>query len=177
MATGNFYNKNAEYIYAIGMNYQDEDTQETVYPEYWEIEEEIAYIKERIEDTDLNVYDSNNREDVCIVELNDYYYGLDIEVRTSVVTRSGYYEGANIDWNDVNIIIDGWEFDIDNITLEHTELSAGLQAIALPYVQAKVESLVETLENTLNKVLKESTTAYGVSARFSNGETWYTKVA
>lgn len=87
--------------------------------------------------------------------------------------KSGYYSGVQFycDTKHFNEDKDG-ELDLDNDDAHYYYDMCRSQA------RRKYKSEVKKI----NKILKEIATnygfeAYGVSARFSNGETWYSKIA
>jgi hypothetical protein len=197
MGTANFFNKNANGIYPICMDYEDEETGESISCESWDYDETRDFVRETLEESakahkqNFEVFDGKNEynrnfEGVSIgrVHLSCTYYGEELSVYADCVSRSGYYEGANLDFEDVNFSIGNTEY-LDIFSLEciadcvkyYTDLNAGLKAIATPKMYAKIEQMKSELENFINGVYGKCATKYEVLARFSNGETMYTKSA
>jgi hypothetical protein len=81
----------------------------------------------------------------------------EVEVYVTPVIRSGYYEGCNLDW-DVRYYVNGYE---DELYCENTS------------VQFILNEYVEFIE----KIYTQYSEPLGVTARFSNGETIYHKIA
>lgn len=112
-------------------------------------------------------------------------YDFEIEVEISAILRSAYYEGANFDWT--------CEFKLPNthdIELEYLYETAKEDLIyyenfppskAIQYakmIEKKGRKLLDELTSNLEECFKHLADGeYGVSAKFSNGETWYSKVA
>lgn len=183
MATGNFYNRNASNIYAI---FQEDEFDDYIYDD----------VKANISN-DLEAYTKNS--DAClgyankyyrdaslidIIELTDEVAGVPFTVSIEVLMRSGYYQGANLDY-EINYNIESVEFDewedafqayIDVATYDFG-MSKGLATIQARNASNRLEAMSEELVENVEKILKENCThVLQVSARFSNGETWYSEV-
>ncbi len=183
MATGNFYNKNANNIYAI---FQEDEYGDYIYDD----------AKENISNA-LEAYTKNSKAClgyankyyrdaslIDIIELTDEVAGVPFTVSIEVLMRSGYYEGANLDY-EINYNIESVEFDdlteafqayIDVATYNF-DMSKGLATIQAKNASKRLEAISNELVENVEKILKENCThILQVSARFSNGETWYSEV-
>lgn len=200
MGTGNFYNKNASKIYAALMSYEravmdedgnETDQTETAYPDEWECRDFVESLQDELAEMGYckadkwdNERQFSGRTFAELSETRDFM-GYTFAVTIKAVIRTAYYDGANLDW-ELNYEIDGTEYeDISDIS--------ELEVIqALPYwdPQAKgiltihARNLIIWLEEQgheliegLEKVFEQYSTPLVVSARLSNGETWYSKSA
>ena len=183
MATSNFYNNNANNIYAI-------------IPE----NEYDAFIYDYIIDNisnDLEAFTKNSKayldysnkhyRDASLIEVirvTDEVAGVPFTVSIEVLMRSGYYEGANLDY-EINYNIGSVEFDDITDTFQayfdvaswNYGMNKGLATIQAKNASNRLEAMSEELIGNVEKILKENCThILRVSARFSNGETWYSEV-
>lgn len=183
MATGNFYNKNANNIYAI---FQENEYDVFIYDA----------VKENIF-SDLEAYTKKSKAylgysnkyymDASLIEvvsITDEVAGVPFTVSIEVLMRAGYYDGANLDY-EINYNVESVEFDdlsdafqayIDVATYDF-DMSKGLATIQAKNASNRLEAMSEELVENVEKILKENcTNILQVSARFSNGETWYSEV-
>lgn len=183
MSTGNFYNVNTKYIYAV----IPEDDCEYKFVEE-ELKEKLDALREDLQaDEGREIARTGNRNypEKCVgrIELQKYIRDIDLRIEINVLLRSAYYEGANLDYN--------YRFCIDNE--EYECISDACEEFIYKYVNAyknegmaKIQSknAEKWLEKTLDKVtdkiediFKETCThVLEVSSVFSNGETWYSEV-
>jgi|688.fasta_scaffold274757_2 hypothetical protein len=195
MGTNNFYS-NARTIFAVLMNYEDEIFDENGEPtgetemrscEEWDYDDLKDHAIELMEQSKFSYSDSgnfsNNRnfEGTLLGSLNvDKYFGdVLIEVRINAVIRSGYYEGANLDYEVEYYSGCGqWEdsinfgYDFEN----HSDMSRGLQVIQTKNAERWAEKITEELEEELEKIFTQLSTPYNKVGQFSNGEAVYQKV-
>ena len=150
MATSNFHNVNASHIFAVEL--QDE----------WEYQDLISNLESEfntnLDYSDYSKSDPNELRSFPSKSLGSFSNSTiiddsEVEVYVTPVIRSGYYEGANLDWH-VRYYVNGSEDD----TYE-----------AHPNVQTLVSVYVNFIEN----VYEQYSQPLGVTARFSNGETIY----
>jgi hypothetical protein len=198
MGTSNFFNKNASRIFAIGMSYEqpiiDEDGNETDEMETqsidsyeWEdIKREIkAAIAELPDFNGLGSdYNDRNYYGTNVGELWKYrtYLNFEVGVELQAYVRSGYYEGANLDW-EVAYIFEGEKYnDVDDLIEYFIDRADDFAKKGLAVMHSKnVRKYLDTTERYLvdqiEKVFAEqSGVQLEVTARFSNGETIYSKV-
>lgn len=200
MATGNFYQGNADKIYAVLMSYEipilDDDgneteDMETVAPESWEIddfkENFIEAAKEAVKDTQFNFspnygLEDNNRDfnahGLGSLYASKTYAGYSVGVTIKMGMRSAYYEGANLDW-EVEVNYEGYNVDnVDNLEQEfiyRAEPNAGMAALLAKHASKWALTAEEELLEIVKKLYEDQSTPLVVTARFSNGETWYAK--
>ena len=205
MGTSNFHYKNASRVYAVLMSYEDEildengeptGETETRYPEEYEVDELKDFIKNEIEDLENGRYynwvkDSNELRSFpssYLGSLRTYkpYGDIDIEVYIHAFLRSGYYEGACLDWTlQVDINGDGEYIDEDDIQYAandireyaSTNMSNGLRTImaykAEKWIRSEADRLSGIMENIFSR---NSDVELAKVATFSNGETIYRKI-
>lgn len=128
------------------------------------------------------------------MQKNEYvkWHGIEYIVKLKAGCRSGYYEGANFDYlidieefceNRYNGIYDELP-SVDDIceVLSYRFGRPRRQTKTTEYLQAKY--LSKMIEDCTAKMVDELETSFaeacevklGVTARFSNGETWYGKI-
>lgn len=170
--TGNFYNKNATHIFAFGMDTEDngDDGEYNSDQHQIDYEDQISYIIEelsKIPGFSEGEYDFDDNRNFSGRSLGAISVNIsnknDTGVQIICVARSGYYEGANLDWELKFTGPDGYDIDSPD------DISQRSYATKL---QRAADALVKKVE----KVYARCTTPYGVSARFSNGETMYHKI-
>lgn len=194
MGTNNFYS-NAKTIFAVLMDYEDKVFDENGEPtgetemrscEEWEYQDLKDYAIELMEESKFSYSDSgnfsNNRnfEGTLLGSLNvDKSFGdMLIEVRINAVIRSGYYEGANLDYEVEYYAGSGYDDHI-NFAYEfesHSDMGAGMQKIQLKNAERWAEKITEELEEELERIFTQLSTPYNKVGQFSNGEAVYQKI-
>ena len=195
MGASNFYNRNAKNVYAVLMDYEDvvfdedgNETEETqmVACESWDYDNLVDYVTELMDEQKVfnsvdrvEFYNNRNYEATGIKSLVAYksFGDVEVEVLLTAVVRSGYYEGANLDW-EINYYagsgyIDEVDFLYDFERLYDNQGMAKIQCRNAEKWATKVgEQMIEELERIFTQVSKP----LEVVARFSNGETIYKEV-
>lgn len=180
MATSNFYNKNATKIFASEI--EDDFDYECL------VDNIITNLKEK---TDKNPNISMLRHTgkfhdeahvLGSIAISKNYnlpnYGeIEVNVNIDMLLRHGYYAGINLDW-DYQFEIEGdevseWEDIIS--TLEY--LCDKRLVNKTNFIDAWFSKTKDQLSTIVEDVYECYTDSYVVSARFSNGETWYEKVS
>lgn len=171
--TSNFYNRNASKIYAVlppdngddddfssDNDYIYENAIDNVVTTLSKVPGFYKYKNDEYED-DYN----RNFEGIKRCEITkSKVFPKDGEISVTIIciTRSGYYEGLNFDW-DLKYT-DGTGYDIDDV-------SSLKSATGRKWAESMANKLVKLVE----MAYAEYTTKLSVSARFSNGETIYAK--
>jgi hypothetical protein len=187
MGTSNFYNRNASKVFAL------EDVEGWEYHDYMDriecLKERVAGIAEKLKGVnyypgghdphELRSFNSTILGRLCI---SREYKGLEVNIEITAILRSGYYEGANLDWN-IDYQFNGQEGS--EAAPELTEIAENLsyygncsenRAGSLsPAVLRWFELSGQKLINALEREYKKQAMPLRVAARFSNGETWYEK--
>ena len=204
MGTSNFYNVNAHNIYAVLMNYEqpiydeggnETKETETVAPDKWDVDcfiedirlhaealaikNKIKYYKE-LEMTDPHILRSYGSTELFQLYQSKNFGDVNVQVNVNCVARHAYYEGASLDWyvtctmaNETELI-DDMDYEINDWM---SYMNAGLRKIQSKNAQAWAESIKNSLIEVVEKIFTENSMPLTVTARFSNGETLYTKVS
>jgi hypothetical protein len=154
MATSNFHNVNATHIFAVQL--EDEWAYEDL---VYNLESEFNIHNDY---SDYGKTDPNELRSFPSRSLGSFSDSLtigedEVEIFITPVIRSGYYEGCNLDWH-VRLYVNGYEDDT------YAD-DANVLRISNEYI--------EFIEN----IYSQYSEPLGVTARFSNGETIYHKVA
>lgn len=184
MATSNFFKCCADDYYVL---HTEEEFDNEIYP--IDMEYRINEVVEQLEQEGF--YQSNNPyrpysnlecEEICRKDVEVPFYGNDedflCDISICVFVNYGYYSGCNLDFRIVfedceyspcdlvEQFRDAWIYDSGNTDKEKARY-------ALNFYKLFVRDLGKT-----NKLLEKlCDDVYEVSARFSNGETWYSKKA
>lgn len=196
MGASNFYCKNASNIFPVFMSYEDtvldedgEETSETetVYPDEWQIKDELDYFKEQLVNDkyrciDLDEWDGQRSypsQSIKQWSICKAFAGVDVEVMITAKVTSGYHEGACLDWK-----IEGYlgghdtngDFDITDFT-HYCDYNTGVAAFTYPktikWFEATKDAMIAEMEEIFARL---SGVKLKVVARFSNGETMYETV-
>lgn len=206
MATSNFMNVNAQRIYAIPSSYIDTDEngiEVERYMESWEYDDLMDTIADnagwdRIEGSDNNrnfcgSYVCENVETLNFGKSAPSF--LETTIKSTIIMRSGYYSGVNLDYEifveDCGgydaCLSDGFEEMVDTMMENYRYLAERYATedgwnIGLFNMQRKNiekwldKAIIEAVEKC-EKICKENCKdQLVVAARFSNGETFYSKV-
>lgn len=110
------------------------------------------------------------------------YNSIGIQVSITCLSRSGYYDGANMDWEIGNICIGNgsWDEVPDPLDIAH-ELQymgkgSGIAKIQSRNIEKWVERTVDELVKLIEDVYEQFTDPLIRVATFSNGETIYKRV-
>lgn len=201
MGTSNFHNINARNVYAVLMNYEapvvDEEGNETDELEYhtpdtWEVDDFICLIKEDAEElADKSNFSYHGTIDPDPHELRSYssiplfqffrhrkFGDIGVSVNINCVARVGYYEGANLDWYvTYNICGDDTdEIDFLSSMQHYSYMPAGMIKIQAKNAELWAAMITDELIDATEEFFKKNSMPLGVTARFSNGETVYSKI-
>jgi hypothetical protein len=154
MATSNFHNVNATHIFAVQL--EDEWAYEDL---VYNLESEFNIHNDY---SDYGKSDPNELRSFPSRSLGSFSDSLtigedEVEIYITPVIRSGYYEGCNLDWH-IRLYVNGYEDDT------YAD-DANVLRISNEYID-----FIENIYSQYSEPL-------GVTARFSNGETIYHKVA
>ena len=190
MATGNFYNKNAKNIYAI---LQENEYDDFIYKDVkYNISNDLeAYAKNSEAYTKnseaYSVHSNNYYEDASLIEvvsITDDIAGIPLFIDIEILMRSGYYTGANLDYEikysvgnvEIDDLSEAFQAFYDIATWDY-DMNKGLAKIQAKNAAKRLEAMSNELVENVEKILKENCThILQVSERFSNGETWYSEV-
>lgn len=195
MGASNFYNRNAKNVYAVLMDYEDvvfdedgNETEETqmVACESWDYDNLVDYVTELMDEQKLfkavdrvEFYNNRNYEATGIKSLVAYksFGDVEVEVLLTAVVRSGYYEGANLDW-ELNYYAGSGYDDILDLTYEFESQydNQGMAKIQKRNAEKWATKVGEQMIEELERIFTQVSKPLEVVARFSNGETIYKEV-
>lgn len=150
MATSNFHNVNASYIFSVVLEdtYEYDDLISNLESEFNSHSDYSTVGKS--DPNDLRSYPSTSIGGFS----NSVMVGDDeVSVFVTPVIRSAYYDGCNLDWH-VRYYVNGYEDDFY-------------------YDNSEIQSLVYGYVDFIENVFSQYTQPLGVTAEFSNGETIY----
>jgi hypothetical protein len=204
MGTSNFYNENASSIFVVLNTYIDDETGEEKTPDELDCQDFIDNTKEFINETVKEhnsknklklIYNEDSGEDShslrsysseSLGQINCYknYLDIEIEVRITLILRSGYYQAGNLDW-DIDFHVQRCYSNFDNIedTIEEFKYRAEKDFCNKGIIEIQSKNLANYLTNTKDfliefvekEIYEKLSESYKVYARFSNGEAWYEK--
>jgi hypothetical protein len=200
MGTSNFYNKNASKVYAFCISYEDDvldengestGKKEIRQPEEYDWQDSVDYFRELLSEhkgyDKKDSWEKNGLRSYCgkvigIIKEQKTFGDMDVIVAIEIISRSGYYEGSNLDWNlsycYYNDFDDSFnEDDVKSDFVYYSDMNAGLATIQAKNACKWMEKTAESLVRFTEEVFEKCTTPLVVSARFSNGETWYQKAS
>lgn len=154
MATSNFHNVNATHIFAVQLEdeWAYDDLVDNLESEFSKHSDYYDYGKS--DPNELRSFPSKSLGSFSnSVTIGDE----EVEIYITPVIRSGYYEGVNLDWH-IRLYVNGYDDDT------YAD-DANVLRISNEYID-----FIETIYSQYSEPL-------GVTARFSNGETIYHKVA
>lgn len=183
MATGNFYNKHASNIYAI---FQENEYDDFIFQDVeTNVSEAIdEYIRESKGYWTSSIIGYRDAKRIESFYVSEELAGISIGIKIDVLMRSGYYEGANLDY-EISYFAESVEFDelsdafqaYFDVATYDSDMRVGFAKIQANNAQNRFYRLHDRVVGDVEKILKENCThILQVSARFSNGETWYNEV-
>lgn len=179
MATGNFHNENASKIFACDLEdeWSFDDLKDNLFYELVALEKTnpFAFYHKSGKDTAEN----RNFSSTVIGTLKESkcYSNFEVTVNVVAVIRSGYYSGCNLDYV-FDFTIEGQDTDDTNDfadILEYQLGSANMANYKAKFARKWAEATKEKLTDLLEKLYEQWSTPLVVTARFSNGETIYSK--
>ena len=184
MGTANFSKKNASLIYAVYMPRIDEETGEEYQLDEFDVEEEREFIQESLEKiSGYSSYFSRwyDCDKLGSVIRDCSLAGIGAAVELEVVVRSGYYEGANLDY-DINIIacnessIEPDDLDecvqVEDV-MDYTGFTRGLATIQHRNLMKRINKTLDELRGEVEDVFKAISKPMRIVGRFNNGECVY----
>jgi hypothetical protein len=174
MGTSNFHNVNSGRIYSVEIEEEWD---------YDDLKENLIYeLKDSHTTKDPYELRSYSSSVVGCLSKQKSFGELDIDLSIYCVIRSGYYEGANLDWfMKLDIGNTSYYDEIpENCYIEEdlryfNDWNVGFSVIQSKNVLNWIKTTKEELVNRIEKIYEENSTPLEVVARFSNGETIYKK--
>ncbi len=181
MGTSNYHSK-LNTIYSCLEDLEEHDD--------WAYDDMKEYVKEEMKEKCkdvkfINFYEKNEHDHNSLrsfpgtiigkIEFAKAYPNdVHIQFSRNLVIRSGYYDGANLDLDDVEFVISNEYDEID--TNSFNEVEEFIEDMEEPYKTAMLKNLEIMLDKTqemVEEVYKSLTSPLEVVGTFSNGETVY----
>lgn len=185
MATSNFHNAEASRIFATELEdeFSYDDLKLNLRSEFANKENDkksvIAdcYEENKSPASELRSFPATT---ICRVHSEDKCYAFgNINLRFDIIVRSGYYQGANLDY-EMYVETDNEDYEsitdlIEDIQRypEDFDISEGMSEKYAKWIENWFKKEVEPMKEEIEKVFADYTTPLCVTARFSNGETMY----
>ena len=201
MGTSNFYYKNASKVFAIGFNYEhpilDDDLNETgetevVECEQFEWDEQIDAVKEEIKNNKSDFYYSESEKVskldnrsfpasfIASLSASKQFGDNFVEIQLNCFSRSGYYEGACLDY-ETEIFMDNFETDdVEDVLFgfqysNYFGINVGMGKIQARNAQKWAKKTHAKMVEIIEKSFQNTSASFQKIATFSNGETIYQK--
>ncbi len=176
MGTSNFHNANASKVFAVLMDANPDDSDWAYNDLKSDLLERLSQLPEftegRGQDQEaLHSYPSNL---MGTFERSKYIGGIEVCVSLVAVIRSGYYEGANLDYC-INTFLDGYSSDRFRVDYPYYSKYPGICLKHAAIAQAWAADTLASMRTDLEKVYAEISMPLTVVGRASNGETFYSK--
>jgi hypothetical protein len=178
MGTSNFHNTNASKVFAVLMDDEiDEfDAQDEFEMFKDDLLERLSQLPEFIEGRGIDSEELRSFPSTLLgsFERSKTIGGLEIAVCLVAVMRSGYYQGANLDYC-IDMLVDGNSNDCLRDAYEDYSAYPGICFRHAEAAQKWAADTLATMRRELEQIYTEVSQPLTVLARFSNGETLYTK--
>ena len=200
MATNNFHNVNAENIYAVLMGRDepviDEDGNETdeyeyIQPQDFEYEDLLENLRSEFKNSKDWISDDGNAHflrsfsgtEISTLCKNKEYLGISVEIEIIPVIRSGYYQGANLDY-ELKFTVNGYEIEQSDVVndwaeeaIYREEYNRGLIEINKSHLGTWLEENTVNLVKFVENIFKDYT-GFKLKkvSQASNGEAFYERV-
>lgn len=178
---------------------------ESVPPESWDKDDLIDQIQDRITAEGGTTYNYSNKDNESFGQLDKWerFEGVDIEICAVAIIQYGYYEGATLDFL-MSATVDTDEFNLSTGSSYDVEFKDVAEAVInsiewfaedeslfdedgvlladerkrleteiMDWIEQSYSELVQKMDKILSDFAEYK---LGVSARFSNGETWYSTI-
>ena len=191
MSTANFSSPNASAVFAFAMNEYDEEGNFVEDFDGFNYDCAIENIQDSMvsrfkEDKKFDVIkvvgDNSVNTVIARVDIDrEEFMGKYVSLQCDVNVESGYYEGAQADWN-LKVIVGDYEwdstetitdYDIRQALSYYSDFNEGLIYSNAPKLLKWIETNKEVLTTEVEKVLEQCTSPLVCTARFSNGEAMY----
>lgn len=169
MATGNFHKVNASSYFAAecegDFEYEDLKSNVTADLDLWE----------RRRETDRNELRSYPSEVFGTLTRTKRYSEFEVSVHLTVIARSGYYGGVNLDWQLTYEVAgeDTDELHFSDMIEYHMQYTPKKSKRYAGWAEQWAKTAAEEMVLLAEAKFEELTTPLVVTARFSNGETIY----
>lgn len=192
MATGNFHNVNANKIFAVSFQNDNDDIEDddnAFYDAEMQYDDLMMNVTSSLgarfkrfnkgSGTDNNELRSYPSRVIGTVSEYKQYKGFEVGIHLTAIIRSGYYDGVNLDWQ-LSYSIDDEDTDEPDFAdkIEYYKQTTANNAKRLSsFAERWAERMAEEMIDKLEGIYGEYTDQYVITAQFSNGETMYSKVS
>jgi hypothetical protein len=182
MSTANFCNRNADFIYAC--EFADEFAYDDLLADLRQAlrsaaaDPKVKAIADYRTGHDTSEPDYNRNYPGRIIAVvwseTKRYRGFAVYLSAKIIVRSGYYEGANLDYA-IGCHVRGREYlkdDLDEVCL-HSELPGSRRAYQLALAKRWFDRHYAPFTAAIETVFRRHSTPLRLVARASNGEAFY----
>lgn len=187
MGTSNFSQKESNHIYAV-------DTEDTKTNVAYEIESSLNKNKKlqssfthaegnEFFDTGYPISISYPSQLIGDIKVNRDWpsFNCEVEITVNLISSAGYYSGFNLDYV-TEVEINGYILTLDEAAEESLDyfnetIEGNISETRFKWVLNWIHSERDKILRKVNKVYADNSEPLEVFARFSNGETMYSKVA
>ena len=172
MSTSNFHNVNANRIFACELadEFDYEDLLENLRSALSEVP--VDYTFDGNDPHELRSYPSRV---ITGLALSKSYQNFSVDLELSIIIRSGYYAGCNLDW-DLVYKIEGepvFETEFYEPIRDYSACSERMALYKSEFARKWAEKTERELIRQVEAIFRQFSTSLRVAARFSNGETIY----
>lgn len=196
MGASNFHYVNASRCFSICESYEtpvldddgnETDETETFYPDSDDFACEIDYIKSMLKESGESFYDGGKRSHEELRSYPTTFIGtiyrrktfgdVEAEVEIHCFARSGYYDGACLDY-EVQRNIDGYEVDDveEHFKTANSSMNEGMLTIQAANAEKWASKAETELVEVAEAIFAKCSTQYTKVATASNGEAFYHKI-
>ena len=174
MSTSNFHNVNASRIFACELadEFDYADLVENLGSALSEVT--VDYTFEGNDPDELRSYPSRV---ITGLALSKSYQDFSVDLELSIIIRSGYYAGCNLDW-DLVYKIEGepvFETEFYEPIRDYSACSERMALYKSEFARKWAEKTERELIRQVEAIFRQFSTSLRVAARFSNGETIHEK--
>jgi len=172
MSTSNFHNVNASRIFACELadEFDYEDLVENLQAALADLPNDYSFSGH--DPHELRSYPSRV---ITGLALSKSYQDFSVDLELSIIIRSGYYAGCNLDW-DLVYKIEGepvFETEFYEPIRDYTDCSEQMALYKSEFARKWAEKTERELIRQVEAIFRQFSTPLRVAARFSNGETIY----
>lgn len=180
MGTANFYTKNASKYFVVLMGWEDEETGDYVYPDEFALSDLKDNLRWELSKLGYQTDEGGDSDGTYIASktVHKIYGDTEVGFTLRAVLRSGYYEGAVLDYELLDY--EGYESDDVSDYLYNFEYQSnmpqGMQTIQRKYAESWSQRELQEQINKLEELFENWSSPYKKVAQFSNGETIYERL-
>ena len=177
MGTSNFYKENANLYYVVLMN-EDE----------WDNEMDLEWISNELQENGFDLNNSNSHSDILGTKTETFSQSdMNFYISIQAKINSGYYQGANLDWN---VVVGSDYYSIDSYTQSPKEEITDFIMDTFQYeFDSRIDSetffkITDKIDSIIEELVSQTETLFGSLSTykltrlgtFSNGASVYSEV-